>query len=57
MALAQDTDDTETWKDYNLPTGRFMVDIGIVKPLWFDIKDGKKVYHEFAGVNQPMEDI
>jgi hypothetical protein len=31
--------------------------MGLIIPLYFDIKDGKKVYRRFAGVNQPMEDI
>ncbi|EWS73300.1 hypothetical protein TTHERM_000470561 (macronuclear) [Tetrahymena thermophila SB210] len=52
-----DTDDTETFKDYKSFTGRRMVDTGIVDPLWYDIREGKKVYYDWAGVNQPMEDI
>lgn len=52
-----DTDDTDTYKDYKSFTGRRMVDTGIIDPLWYDIKDGKKIYYDWAGVNQPMEDI
>jgi len=52
-----DTDDTDTFKDYKSFTGRRMVDSGIIGPLWYDIKEGKKVYYDWAGINQPMEDI
>ncbi len=52
-----DTDDTETYKDYKSLTGRRMVETGVVDPIWYDIKEGKKVYYDWAGINQPMEDI
>lgn len=53
----KDTDDTETFKDYHSPEGKYLMDIGAIGPLWYDIKDGKKIYDRFAGVNPPMEDI
>jgi hypothetical protein len=34
-----------------------LLDTGIIGPLWYDIVDGKKVYYDWAGINQPMDDI
>ncbi|KRX05138.1 hypothetical protein PPERSA_06772 [Pseudocohnilembus persalinus] len=53
----EDTDDTLTMQDYESRYGHYLVDSGIVDPIWYDIVDGKKVYKRFAGVNQPMADI
>jgi hypothetical protein len=52
-----DTDDTKTYKDFISYAGRKFVQTGIAGDIWYDIKDGKKVYRKFAGVNPPMEDI
>jgi len=52
-----DTDDTDTFKDYHSKIGRYLRDSGTIGDLWYDIKDGKKIYRPTAGVNQPMEDL
>lgn len=49
-----DTDDTLTYNDYKSKEGRYYLDTGIIRDIWYDIKDGKKVYRRFAGVNQPL---
>lgn len=54
---ADDTNDTETYQDYNSQEGRYLVDTGIIDPIWYDIKDGKKIYKKFSGVNQPLPDL
>jgi len=47
----EDTDDTDTFDNYKSPEARYLMDIGIIGPLWFDIVNGKKVYNKWAGVN------
>jgi len=53
----EDTDDTDTVKDYSTKEGRYLRDSGIVDDIWFDVVDGVKVYRRFAGVNQPLPDL
>ena len=54
---AEDTDDTDTYNDYQRREVKLLRDSGVIGELWYDIKDGKKVYHKWAGVNQPLDDI
>jgi len=36
---------------YNTKDGRYLVDSGRIRDIWYDIVDGKKVYRRFSGVN------
>jgi len=50
------TPDTKQWNFSKTDTYRYLVDAGHIRPIQFEIKDGKKVYSKWAGVNKPMED-
>jgi len=54
---ADDTDDSESYKDEFSKDGRYLRETGIVTDIWYDIVDGKKVIRRFAGANQPMPNI
>ena len=36
---------------------KYLLDSEMIYKLEFDVKNGKKVYGRFAGVNQPLEQI
>ena len=54
---ADDTDDTDSYRDEFSKSGRYFKDTGIVFDIWYDIVDGKKVMRRFSGANQPMPDL
>jgi hypothetical protein len=51
---ADDTDDTDSYKDEFTEDGRYWRETAAVTDIWYDIKDGKKVIRRFGGANQPM---
>ena len=50
-----ETPDTELYNLFSSESYRDLYDSGTVHAPFFEIKDGKKVYTKWAGVNDPIE--
>lgn len=49
-----ETPDTEVSELFKTEQYKDLYDAGTVNPPFFEIKDGKKVYSRWAGVNDPL---
>ena len=50
-----ETPDTEVLELFESKAHKLLYDAGVTNPPFFEVKDGKKVYSKWSGVNQPLE--